>query len=258
MVRVVAGGLTDIGMLREENQDHLGDFEPASSARMLGRLLIVADGVGGHRGGRVASGMAVETLAEAYFSEENEVTLSPGSAPTIEDRLVRSFRETNDRIFARAQQDPAVHGMASTCTALVLYAGRVFVAHLGDSRAYLVRDGRIRQLTTDHSLVQERVDAGLLTAEEARTHADRNIITRSLGFEPEIEPEVLKPPIAIQPGDRYVLSTDGLHGVVTDDEIAEAVQRFEPAEACHRLVAAANASGGPDNITVQVLRVDEP
>jgi serine/threonine protein phosphatase PrpC len=121
-----------------------------------------------------------------------------------------------------------------------------------------VRDGHIRQLTTDHSLVQERVDAGLMTAEEARAHSDRNIITRSLGFELDIEPEVLKPPIAVQPGDRYILSTDGLHGVISDDEIADAVQRFDPPEACRRLIAAANASGGPDNITIQILRVDGP
>lgn len=257
MLRVVAGGITDIGRLREENQDHLGDFEPTASARMLGRLWIVADGVGGHRGGRVASGMAVDALADAYYSLDNDDTLPAGGSPTIEDRLMRSFREANEKIFTQAQRDPSVHGMASTCTALVLYAGRVFVGHLGDSRAYLVRDGQIRQLTTDHSLVQERIDAGLLTPEEARTHADRNIITRSLGFEPDIEPEILRPPIAVQPGDRYVLSTDGLHGLVSDAEIAETVQRFEPPEACRRLVEAANASGGPDNITVQVLRIDE-
>jgi serine/threonine protein phosphatase PrpC len=257
MMRVVVGGLTDIGMVREENQDSLGDFEPEASARTLGRLLIVADGVGGHRGGRVASGMAVNALADAYYDVSEDETLPAGSTPTIEDRLARSFRVANDRIFAQAQRDPSVHGMASTCTALVLYAGRIFVAHLGDSRAYLVRDGRIRQLTTDHSLVQERVDAGLLTPEEARMHADRNIITRSLGFEPDIEPEVLRPPLAAQPGDRYVLSTDGLHGVVPDDAIVEAVMRFDPSEAGRRLVEAANSSGGPDNVTVQVLRIDE-
>src|SRR6185369_10966978 len=131
---------------------HLGDFEPQPIARTLGRLMIVADGVGGHRGGRVASVMAVEALAEAYYDVSNDDTLSAGTASTIEDRLARSFRQANDRIFAHAQRDPSVHGMASTCTALVLYAGRVFVAHLGDSRAYLVRDGQIRQLTTDHSL----------------------------------------------------------------------------------------------------------
>src|SRR5262249_41972673 len=111
--------------------------------------------------------------------------------------------------------------------------------------------------TSDHSLVQGRIDAGLMTPEEARTHIDRNIITRSLGFEPDTDPEILKPPIAVQAGDRFVLSTDGLHGVVSDDGVAEAVQRYDPDEACRRLVDAANARGGPDNITVQVLRVDE-
>ena len=257
MMRVVVGRLTDIGMLREENQDHLGDFEPQDSSPTLGRLLVVADGVGGHRGGRVASEMAVDALSDAYFGVDPDDTLPAGAAPRIEDRLARSFRKANDKIFLQAQRDPSLHGMASTCTALVLYAGYAFVAHLGDSRAYLVRDGRIRQLTTDHSLVQERIDAGLLTPEEARTHADRNIITRSLGFEPDIEPEILEPPIAIRTGDRYVLTTDGLHGVISDVEIAETVQRFDPPEACRRLVEAANASGGPDNITVQVVRVDE-
>jgi len=256
MIRAVASGLTDIGLLREENQDHLGDFEPENASRALGRLLIVADGVGGHRGGRVASGMAVEAIADAYYRIENDDTLPSGSSPAIEQRIARSFREANDRIFAKAQQDPAVHGMASTCTALVLYAGKAFVGHLGDSRAYLVRDGRIQQLTTDHSLVQERVDAGLLSPEEARTHADRNIITRSLGFEPEIDPEIVSPPIVMQAGDRFILSTDGLHGVISDELIAETVSRCDPEEACRRLVDAANASGGPDNITVQVVSVE--
>jgi len=106
--------------------------------------------------------------------------------------------------------------------------------------------------------VQERVDAGLLSPEEARTHADRNIITRSLGFEPEIDPQIVSPPIVLQKGDHFILSTDGLHGVISDEEIAETVQRYDPVEACRRLVEAANASGGPDNITVQVVRVEEP
>jgi len=256
-MRVVVCGLTHIGMLREENQDHLGDFEPEGISRALGRLLIVADGVGGHRGGRVASRMAVEALAEAYYRIEKDETLPSGSAPAIEQRLARSFRAANDRIFEKAQQDPSVHGMASTCTALVLFAGRGFVGHLGDSRAYLVRDGRLRQLTTDHSLVQERVNAGLMSQEEARTHADRNIITRSLGFERESDPEIRRPPVTMQAGDAFVLSTDGLHGVVAEDAIVETVLRCDPPDACRHLIEAANASGGPDNITVQIVRVDE-
>ena len=150
-----------------------------------------------------------------------------------------------------------MRGMASTCAALVLYAGRAFVAHLGDSRAYLVRGGAIRQLTRDHSLVQSQIDAGLLTPEDAKAHADRHIITRSIGFELQVEPELLQPPIALQPNDHFILSTDGLHGLLTDEEIARTTLAFESMEACQRLVEAANDRGGSDNITVQVLRVEE-
>ncbi len=257
MMRIRAGSLTDIGRMREENQDHLGDFEPDGAAKRLGRLAIVADGVGGHRGGGLASRMAIEEVGAAYYADDPP-RKSPGEgAPTIGQRLLRSFHEANRRVYLRSLEDSSVRGMASTCTALVLHGDRAFVAHVGDSRAYLIRGASVRRLTRDHSVLQSRIDAGLLTPEQAKTHVDRNIITRCIGFEPEVEPELLQPPVAVQAADHFVLSTDGLHGLLSDAEIAGIVVAAEPEEACRRLVAEANARGGQDNITVQILRIDE-
>lgn len=248
-------GLTDAGLVRPSNEDHFGDFDPPSLSGKLGRLFIVADGVGGHRGGGLASRLAVDCVAEAYFSGE---PAAPGAGEsTIEDRLLYSFREANRRIHQKATEDASVHGMASTCTALVLHDGHAFIAHLGDSRAYLVRGDRIQQLTRDHSVVQYRIDAGLMTREQARTHADRNIITRSMGFEADVEPDLLQPPLEVRDSDHFVLCTDGLHGLLSDDEIAGTVRAHNPEDACHRLIDEAKHRGGPDNITVQVVRIEE-
>lgn len=257
MVRAVSGNLTDVGLTRQENQDYFGDFEPAEHATELGRLLIVADGAGGHRGGKLAARMAVDVVAEAYYRSDLTNTSLEGKIPGIEEKLRSAFREANRRIHRKAMDDESLKGMACTCTALVLHRGKAYVGHLGDSRAYLVRGGEVRRLTRDHSIVQERVDAGLITPEEAKVHPERNIITKSLGYEPEIEPDLLSPPLPLAPGDVFVLSSDGLHGLLSDEEIAATVRRAEPIEACEKLVAAANARGGTDNITVQVVRIDE-
>lgn len=257
MIRVVSGNLTDVGRTRQENQDYYGDFDNEDFTRERGRLFIVADGVGGHRGGKMASRLAVDVVAELYFREELTGTSLAGKLPTIEERLRTAFREANRRIHRRAMEDATLQGMASTCTALVVHGERAYGAHLGDSRAYLIRSGAIRRLTRDHSIVQERVDAGLITPEEARVHSQRNIITRSLGFEPEIEPDIMQPPIELEPKDQLLLSSDGLHGALSDEEIAAMVVAFEPMEACEKLVAAANERGGLDNITVQLIRVED-
>ena len=256
MFRVISANLTDVGKTRVENQDYYGDFDPGGPLTPLGRLAIIADGVGGHRGGGLASRLAVDVLAEAYYRDDLTDTSLAGKLPGIDERLRSAFREANRRIYRRALDDSSLRGMASTCTAVVLEPRGVHVGHLGDSRAYLVRSAGIQRLTRDHSIVQERIDAGLIAPGEEKTQRDRNVITKSLGFEPEIEPDILDPPATIAAGDRIVLSTDGLHGLLTDQEIAETVLKLPPMEACEALVGEANARGGIDNITVQVLEID--
>jgi serine/threonine protein phosphatase PrpC len=255
MVQAVAGNLTDVGRRRPENQDYFGDFQPDDTLRELGRLLIVADGVGGHKGGRLASRLAVDVVAEAYYRPV------PGGQddidPDLRERLRIAFREANRRIYRKALDDRSLKGMASTCTALVLHRGGVHGAHVGDTRAYLLRQGTLRQLTRDHSVVQERIDQGLLKESERRDHFERNLITRSLGFDPEVEPDLLSP-LSLERDDRLLLCSDGLHGTISDQEIASLLDTRDPMEACERLVAAANRRGGPDNVTVQVLRIDDP
>jgi serine/threonine protein phosphatase PrpC len=256
MAVVSAGNLTDIGRCRRENQDYLGDFQPDAADRALGRLVIVADGVGGHRGGRLASRLAVDVVAEAYYRPVPGTAGGEAGAADLEARLRNAFREANRRLYRKALDDPSLKGMASTCTALVLCGGRAHGAHVGDTRAYLFRQGRLRQLTRDHSAVQELVDRGLMSETARRSHSERNLITRSLGFEPEVEPDVLTP-LPLERHDRLLVCSDGLHAQLSDEEIANLLGG-DPLEACDRLVAAANARGGPDNITVQVLRIDDP
>jgi serine/threonine protein phosphatase PrpC len=257
MVRAVAGNITDIGCRRPENQDYFGDFEPDDALRELGRLVIVADGVGGHKGGRLASRLAVDVVAESYYRPIPGTARQNEGDPDIGERLRIAFQEANRRIFRKALDDRSLKGMASTCTALVLQRGWAHGAHVGDSRAYVLRQGALRQLTHDHSAVQERIDQGLLKESERREHFERNLITRSLGFQPDVQPDILTP-LALERDDRLLLCSDGLHGTVSDQEIASLLDTPDPMEACERLVAAANRRGGPDNVTVQVLRIDDP
>ena len=256
-VLAAAGNLTDIGRIREENQDYFGDFQPEGSVETLGRLVLIADGVSGHRAGALASRLAVDVVAEAYYLPLPGSTHLEESAPDVATRLQEAFREANRRLFRKSRENPSMKGMASTCTALVLHQGQAYGAHVGDTRAYLLRAGRLTQLTHDHSAVQERIDRGLLSQAEILKQPDRNLITRSLGFEPDVVPDLL-PPLALERADRLLLSSDGLHGVVPAEEICTLLGEGDPQEACEQLVAAANERGGPDNITVQVLRIDEP
>jgi protein phosphatase len=237
--QIESAGLTDVGQMRTSNQDALGEFRSPAS-----RLLIVADGMGGHRGGQTASRVAVETIEQVFRSAEG----APGQV------LRSAFEAANERVHGMASQDPELLGMGTTGVAL-LFTGseQAWVAHVGDSRAYRMRNGALERLTQDHSVVEELQRRGIVTPEEAAVHPRRNEILRSIGVEPDVEVELQC--VLVEPGDLFLLCSDGLSGVLSDQEIADVLAREEPDRAVRTLVALANARGGPDNVTVQIARV---
>lgn len=239
--------LSDVGRVRSENQDFAILSEPADEVdRPMGRLLIVADGMGGHRGGATASRMAATITKDEYFRE--------GSGDVIA-ALTRALERANARIFAESQVNPELRGMGTTCSALVVRGREGFLAHVGDSRIYLVRNGEISQLTDDHSLVASMVREGLLTSQEAEVHPRRNVLQRSMGVGSAVEIDT-RGPFPVRPGDTFILCSDGLHGLVKPDEIAKIAQ-LGTEDAVRALVNLALDRGAPDNVTVVVGRVEE-
>jgi len=239
---------TDVGCVREANEDSGVYFKPSDPTEIerQGILVVVADGMGGHASGEVASRMAVETVKRAYYREKK------GSA----DALRVAFEEANARIYAAAHEDPSLLGMGTTGTALVILGGHAFAAHVGDSRLYMLRGGDLYQLTEDHSEVMEMVKRGIISQEEARTHENKNVILRALGTGPAVEVSTWDAPLAVRPGDQFLLCSDGLHDMVEDAEIREIVAASaDPHDACDRLVAKARERGGHDNITVGIAAV---
>lgn len=232
---------TDVGRVRQANEDSCETWRFEDG----GHLLVVADGMGGHRGGATASQTAIRTIAENF---------GDGAGGRARETLAKAVAAANERIFGLAQEDPELEGMGTTVVAFHLDGRRRgTVAHVGDSRAYRYRNGRLEALTTDHSVVAEMQRRGLLSADEAAVHPRRNEILRSVGVLPEVEVEVAD--VEVRGGDRYVLCSDGLSGVLKDDEIATLVQSKTPHEAVEALIALANERGGPDNITVQILAI---
>jgi PPM family protein phosphatase len=235
-LRVVEhAALTDVGRQREGNEDSLLADPP---------LFAVADGMGGAQAGEVASGIAVDTLAERR----------PDDADWSEDELAEAVREAGRRIHERAQDDRELAGMGTTLTAAWVQEGRITLGHVGDSRAYRWRDAELAQLTDDHSLVAELERHGKLTAAEARVHPQRSMILRALGIEAEVEVDTHC--FIGEPGDVFLLCSDGLCGIVHDEVIAEVLRSAETLdEAAAELVELANLSGGPDNITAVLFRL---
>jgi protein phosphatase len=216
---------------------------------VLGRkgiLIVVADGMGGCQGGEVASRIAVETVAHAYYNSEGE----PQTA------LADAFHEANSEIYQVSRSRTELAGMGTTCTALAIHGRAAYSAHVGDTRLYLVRSSSIYQMTEDHSVVKELVKRGALTPAAARTHIDRNVILRALGSRATIEVATWEQPLPVRAGDCFVLCSDGLHDAVTDEEIRIATESGEAAAACESLLATALGRGGYDNITVAMARVE--
>jgi PPM family protein phosphatase len=240
-------GLSDVGCQRENNEDRYSYWEPSSEEEFLrkGRLALIADGMGGYEGGQEASRAAVETIEQVYAASSG----SPSPA------LLDAFHAAHSRIQELASHTPSLRGMGTTCTAVVVLGYDLFYAHVGDSRLYLARDSKIYRLTRDHSYVGRLVEEGIVSAEEAESHPQRHILTAALGAGSEITPEATEQPIQLESGDELVLCTDGLWGQVNDKEIEDAVSNLPPENACRKLVQLAKDRGGPDNITVEILRV---
>jgi PPM family protein phosphatase len=240
--------LTDVGCQRDNNEDSLSYWEPPSEAefREKGRLAVVADGMGGYEGGQEASRLAVETIQDVFHQE-------PASDPR--GVLLKGFQTAHERIREYAVAHPEFQGMGTTCTALALNDLHLYFAHIGDSRLYLVRGNSILRLTRDHSYVGRLVESGVLRSEEAERHPQRHILTAALGAGSEIEADAPTSPLTLETGDALVLCTDGLWSLVRETEILETVVSHPAPAACAELVNLARTRGGPDNITVQILRV---
>ena len=244
---VELAGLTDLGCQRQNNEDSFAVWEPSSKEQLRnkGRLAIVADGMGGHEGGQEASRLAVDCIQKIYSTES-------GDPQTL---LSSGFAAAHHCIQEYATAHPNLHGMGTTATAAVVFPSQLYFAHVGDSRLYLVRDGSISRLTHDHSYVGRLVENGVLSSEEAEGHPQRHILTAALGSGPDVVPDMSSNPVLLSPGDVIVLCTDGLWGVVDDHEIQRIVSSASLSEACKKLIAMARSKGGPDNITVQLLRI---
>jgi serine/threonine protein phosphatase PrpC len=240
--------LTDIGRKRARNEDNMTSVVPTDRQALAhkGALFVVADGLGGHERGEIASQMAVNTISDVYYNSTVEDT---------GDALAQAVRAANTVVcnLSTQQEHAEEKATGTTCVAAVLQGDIVSVANVGDSRAYIVRAGQIQQITHDHSWVADQVRLGALTEEQARTHEKRNQIYRCLGIKPEVEIDLFTE--TVQDGDALVLCTDGLSGLVADAEIAEIVEQYNPQESVKRLVERANEQGGPDNITAVVVRV---
>ena len=249
-MRVESAAQTDVGRVRENNEDsYLVKPE-------IG-LYIVADGMGGHLGGKKASTLAVAAVArfveEHFEGFERGAKAAPIESSPVPRLLAEAVREACAAIFDASQGDPELHGMGTTVTVMMFLASRAFVGHVGDSRCYLRRGPRIIQLTDDHSLVNEQIKAGLITREQAAVSGLKNIITRSVGFERDVAVDTFALPVQAEAC--FVLCSDGLSNLVDDMEIGEALDATDFENAAQEMIVLANERGGDDNITVVCIRV---
>jgi protein phosphatase len=270
-VRVDAAGLSDRGRVRPDNQDHfylsrLGRFSQTIATSLppgelperledAGHVAVVADGMGGHKGGEIASRTAIIVFFHLLFDTPDWVLkVDDQSAAKILDRVTTRYRSLDSLLDERARVDPDLRGMGTTMTLAYSLGFDLFLAHAGDSRAYLCREGSLRQLTRDHTRVQELVDAGVMTREEAATHRLRNVLTNVLGGGvPLTDVDVHRAQLAA--GDSVLLCSDGLYDVVKDDEIASILAGTSSASAaCRSLIDLALERGAPDNVTAVVSR----
>lgn len=235
------GRRTDVGRIRSANEDSMGDL-PIEQ----GYVLIVADGMGGYRGGAIASHLVIEAIEE-YFRD------------AVVEQPQKSLRQAiylaNERIYLRGQQDEDLSRMGSTCVLAMVESGQLFLGHVGDSRIYLLRkdSNNLERLTRDHTVVQHFVDVGLLSEEEAEGHPDSHILSRALGPRAHVEPEIREEPVLLREGDRVLLCSDGLTKMMTEPEICEHLARSEASQdIANALVEFANERGGEDNVTVVV------
>src|SRR5579871_4108146 len=254
-MRAIAVGLSDVGLQREHNEDSflvLNEYD----------LYVVADGMGGHRAGDVASRIATETISEFFKSTANDDVTWPFHFDTNlseeENRLLTGIRVANRQIFERSTRSREYQGMGTTVVGAMFSPKkqRMYIGHVGDSRCYRVREGRIQQLTRDHSLINDYLVAMPDLTEEQRSELPKNVITRALGMQDSVVVDLQHDDP--HPGDVYLLCSDGLSGMLSDDQILDVVEgTTETNEICRRLIQQANEHGGEDNITALVIRFDD-
>jgi serine/threonine protein phosphatase PrpC len=239
---------SDIGCMRQNNEDSFGYWEPEDDQQFLrkGRLAVVADGMGGYEGGQEASRLAVETLVEVYRDFGGD---DPQAA------LVEALQAAHEQIREYSFAHPGLRGMGTTCTAAAIVQDSLYYVHVGDTRLYLIRDGQITRVTRDHSYVGRLVESGMISPEEAENHPQRNILTAALGTNPDLIMDSPGQPEPLRPEDVLLICSDGLWGQVRDSEILDAVENKSAEQTGRKLIELARERGGPDNITVEVLRV---
>lgn len=243
-----ASFLTDRGHVRTINEDSAAVVVPIDEAVMSGKgvLAIVADGMGGHEAGEIASGLAVATVTEHFYASRHGA----------QKALVDAFLAANAAILERARRDRKMAGMGTTCTAAVVLNGLVYTAHVGDSRIYLIRGGHAYRMTQDHSATMEMVNQGLITLAEANHHEERNVILRAMGTHEKLEVATWREPFPLLPGDALMLCSDGLYETIDDDEFGRLCSASAtPERACAALMEMAAGRDGTDNVTVAVVRV---
>jgi len=246
---VEVSGRSDIGCLRENNEDAFGYWEPEEDREFAskGRLAIVADGMGGYEGGQEASHLAVDTVMSFYRQTNG------GNPQAV---LIEALHAAHERVRQYGFAHPDLRGMGTTCTAIAVVGQALHYVHVGDTRLYRVRDAQVTQLTRDHSYVGRLLESGVISREEAERHPQRNILTAALGTSADLILDSPMKPQLITSGDVLVMCSDGLWGQVHDEEILQTVERHHPDGACQELINLARERGGPDNITVQILRLN--
>lgn len=251
-LKVTSCGITDLGRKRQNNEDNYLINDELN-------LYVVADGMGGHAGGEFASQIAVNTVEEVFTNMDSLAAPVPipgelGQDAMIKEKIEYAIRLAGRRIYEKALEDHEYRGMGTTALGIYMFQDRMFISHVGDSRGYRIRKNGIEQLTEDHSLVNEQIKAGILSPEMAKTHRLKNIITRSLGYQEEVEVDTRIE--TLEEGDTFLLCSDGLSNMVEEDEMLELVTRYHLQEAANRLIEAANERGGDDNITVILAKVN--
>lgn len=238
---------TDRGLIRELNEDSYRIVEGSAGTPYA---FIIADGMGGHNCGEIASNTAADFVCDYVKNHE------PGLAPAENCKTLLNglLKDANTAVYNKSLEIPAATGMGTTLTMAVFLEGTVTVAHVGDSRLYLVRNGQLRQITTDHSYIEELVRNGSLTRAEAERHPRKNLITRAIGCTPELEVDTMS--LETEKNDIFILCTDGLTNMLSEDEILRSVLEDEPEAACRKMIDSANNHGGEDNITVIVINCE--
>lgn len=243
---ISVGARTDLGLVRDNNEDKFEVFEPEEPEMLAikGSLYAVADGMGGHASGQIASELALKTIVKSYYGDTND---------EVCESLETAFKRANTYIYDTSQLISDRNGMGTTCTAIVLRDESMYLAQVGDSRLYRIRNGEINQISEDHSWVAEQVKRGALTKQEAEQSPFRNVITRSLGSAPDVDVDIQIE--KIQKDDIYILCSDGLSGYTQDEDILEIAGAWSPAVASLKLIDKACSNGGGDNVTVVIAAV---